>query len=73
MISTSYQAVYILFFPDDTNVFLSGKKPDVLSEMINEELCKLFKWLKPNKISLNVKNNYILFRSKHKSVPTIKK
>ena len=73
MISTLYQAVYILlFFADDTNVFLSGKNPDVLSEMMYKELCKLFKWLKANKLSLNVmKTHYILFRSKHKSVPTI--
>ena len=41
--------------------------------MINKELCKLFKWLKSNKLSLNVKKtHYILFRSKHKSVPTMK-
>ena len=41
--------------------------------MINKELCKLFKWLKANKLSLNVKKtHYVLFRSKHKSVPTMK-
>ena len=34
-----------IFFADDTNVFLSGKDPDVLSEMMSKELCKLFKWL----------------------------
>ena len=74
MISTLYQAVYILlFFADDTNVFLSGKDPDVLSQMMNKKLCKLFKWLKANKLSLNVKEtHYILFPSKHKSVPTMK-
>ena len=59
--------LYSIVFADDTNVFLSGKDPDVLSEMMNKELFKLFKWLKANKLSLN-----ILFRSKHKSVPTMK-
>ena len=39
---------------------------------MNKELCKLIKWLKANKLSLNVKKtHYVLFRSKHKSVPTI--
>ena len=62
-----------IVFADDTNVFLSGKDPDVLSEMMNKELCKLFKWLKASKLSLNAKKtHYNLFRSKHKSVPTIK-
>ena len=32
-----------IVFADDTKVFLSGKDPDVLSEMRNKELCKLFK------------------------------
>ena len=36
MISTSYQAVYTIVFADDANVFLSGKDPDVLSEMMNK-------------------------------------
>ena len=41
--------------------------------MMNKELCKLFKWLKANKLFLNVKKtHYILFRSKHKSVTTMK-
>ena len=65
--------LYSIVFADDTNVFLSDRDPDVLSEMMNKELCKLFKWLKTNKLSLNVKKtNYILFRPKHKSVPTMK-
>ena len=65
--------LYSIVFADDTNVFLSGNDPDVLSEIMNKELCKLFKWLKANKLSLNVKKtHYILFRSKHKSVPTMK-
>ena len=65
--------LYTIVFDDDTNVFLSGRDPDVLSEMTNNELCKLFKWLKANKLSLNVKKTqYILFQSEHKSVPTMK-
>ena len=65
--------LYSIAFANDANAFLSGKDPDVLSEMMNKELCKLFKWLKANKLSLNVKKtHYILFRSKHKSVHTMK-
>ena len=64
---------YTIVFADATIVFLSGKDPDVSSEMMNKELCKLFKWLNANKLSLNVKKkHYILFRSKHKAVPTMK-
>ena len=65
--------MYYCFFADDTIVFLSGKEPDVLSEMMNKEFCKKFKWLKANKLSLSVKKtHHILFRSKHKYVPTLK-
>ena len=65
--------LYSIVFANDTNAFLSGNGPYLLSEMMNKELCKLFKWLKANKLSLNVKKtHYILFRSKHKSVPTMK-
>ena len=65
--------LYSIVFADDTNVFLSGKDPDVLSGMMNKELCKLFKWLNANKLSFNVKKtHYILLQSKHKSVPTMK-
>ena len=65
--------LYSIVLADATIVFLSGKDSDVLSEMMNEELCKLFKWLKANKLSLNLKKtHYILFRSKLKSVPTKK-
>ena len=40
---------------------------------MNKEFCKLFKCLKANKLSLNVKKtHYILFRSKNISVPTMK-
>ena len=65
--------LYSIVFADDTNVILNGKDTDVLSKMMNKKLCKLFKRLKANKLFLNVKKtHYILFRSKHKSVPTMK-
>ena len=46
------RCLYTIVFAGDTNVFLSGKGLDVLSEMMNIELCNLFKWLKVNKLSL---------------------
>ena len=52
---------YTIVFADDTIVLLSGKDPDVLSEMMNKELCKLFKWLNANKLSLSVKKKHIIF------------
>ena len=54
--------LYTIVLAGDTNVFLSGQDSDALSEMMNKKFYKLFKWLKANK----------LFRSKQKSVPTMK-
>ena len=58
---TSYQSVYILLFLVMIPMYLSGNDSDVSSEVMNKELCKLFKWLKANKLSLNVKKNIIFY------------
>ena len=53
--------LYSIVFADDTNVLLNGNDTDVLSEIMNKELCKLFKWPKANKLSLNVKKTHYIF------------
>ena len=61
--------LFPMLFADDTNVFLNGKDIDDLSITMNEELEKLYIWLKANKLSLNVKKtHYMVFRSVKKKV-----
>ena len=65
---TSNQFHFVLF-ADDTNAFMSDKSIVSLVERANRELEIISKWFIANKLSLNVnKTNYILFRSRRKSV-----
>ena len=57
MVPTPYEAVYIPLYFLMIPINLSGNDPDVLSEMMNKELCQLFKWLKANKLSLDAKKH----------------
>jgi hypothetical protein len=51
-------------FADDTNLFFKHKNLNVLYDIINNELSKISKWFKLNKLSLNIKKtNYIVFQS----------
>ena len=52
---------YSIVFADDTNLFLSGEDPDVLSEIMNKELCELFKWLKAYKLFLMCRKHIIFY------------
>ena len=58
-----YRKKYILlFFADDTSVFLEGNNLNSLSTIINEELNKLSIWLASNKLTLNIeKSHYVIF------------
>jgi hypothetical protein len=59
----------IMLFADDTNMFFSRSSFDTLLTLVNNELLKISKWFKLNKLSLNIKKtNYILFRSKRKAL-----
>ena len=46
-----------ILFADDTNIFLNGVDLKQIETAINEELLNISKWLKANKLSLNVKKN----------------
>ena len=56
-----------LLFADDTNIFVRGKNLDAIQSIMNEELKSLSKWLKVDKLSLNIKKtHFMLFSSKRK-------
>ena len=57
--------LFSILFADDTNVFISGKNIENLTQIMNNELEKLAKWLQVNKLSLNVdKTHYMIFTLK---------
>ena len=42
-------------FADDTSLFLSNINPESLVSNVNIEVAKVSRWLKLNKLSLNIK------------------
>ena len=48
-----------ILFADDTNLFKNGKDIGQLQSDIHEELCKISKWLKVNKLSFNIKKDSV--------------
>ena len=54
-----------ILFADDTNLFCTNDKVDILVNQINVELVKVFTWVRVNKLSLNIeKTNVMLFTPK---------
>ena len=54
-------------FADDTNVFMSHKDLNYLSDMLNLEMDKLSIWFKANKLSLNLKKTkFMVFKPRQK-------
>ena len=54
-----------LLFADDTNLFCTNAKLDILVNEINVELVKIYTWVRVNKLSLNIdKTNFMLFTPK---------
>ena len=57
-------------FADDTSVVTTHSNISTLVQITNDELGKLNDWFKCNKLFLNYnKTNYIIFRSRNRSVP----
>ena len=57
--------IFSLLFADDSNMFVSGKNPDELVNIMNAEMTKIVNWLRTNKLSLNLKKtHFIIFRKK---------
>ena len=61
--------LYSILFADDTNVFLSGKDIESITEEMNRELLYVVEWLQANRLSLNVnKTKFMFFKPKRKKV-----
>ena len=60
-INNASSLLNLILFADDTNVFMSHKDPDYLSDMLNLEMGKLLTWFKANKLSLNLKKRLKLW------------
>ena len=59
--------LFSMLFADDSNMFLSGKNPDVLINTMNTEIEKILEWLNINKLTLNVKKTHYMFFKKSKA------
>ena len=58
-----------LIFADDTNLFITGKSVQEISDQMNIELNNTLTWLNANRLSLNVaKTHFILFKSKNRAI-----
>ena len=61
--------LFTLLFADDSNMFLSGKSPDDLIRIMNEEMVKVVNWLQINRLSLNLnKTHFIVFHRKRAKI-----
>ena len=59
-------------FADDTGIFVHGNTLQSALKSAQEELDKLEKWFKANKLTLNVKKcAYIIFRGRNKRIPDV--
>ena len=53
-------SLFALMFADDSNMFISGKDPDQLINLMNVEMIKMVDWLNLNKLSLNLKKTHFM-------------
>ena len=54
--------LFSILFADSTTVLIEGHEYQKLIKTLNEELCKVDKWLQANKLTLNIRNtHYMLF------------
>ena len=52
--------LYTILYADDTCVLLNGKHINKLMDIINNELQKLYIWLRANKLTLNIDKTYYM-------------
>ena len=66
-ICNSCNQMFYLFADNANLLYADIKNLKSLESMINDELCKLYYWLRENKLSLNIKkSNYVIFRPREK-------
>ena len=60
----------LCLFADDTNLYFSSNDLDYLQTVVNKELKKVSKWLRANRLVLNIdKTNYLIFHSPQVQLP----
>ena len=52
---------FSVLFPDDPNMFVTGKDMTVLCNQLNEDLRNVQEWLQCNKLSFNVLKTHYIF------------
>ena len=56
-ISNSSNRFKFYLFADDTNLLYADKNLKLLKTIVSAELCNIYDWLVPNKLSLNTKTS----------------
>ena len=66
----SSEMLSFILFADDTNIFYSHENKKTLNDiLVNTELVKVSSWLQANKLSLNIKETWIIiFKVKNKKL-----
>ena len=55
----------MILFADDSNIFAEGNSLKSAEELLNSELPHLIRWLRANRLSLNItKTHYMIFGNK---------
>ena len=61
-----------ILLADDSNLFKSGRDPDLIMRTMNNELKEISLWLKANKLSLNIKKTpFMIFCIKNIPHPNV--
>ena len=69
-IAHSSKLLTFILFADDSTVLFSHKDPNILVEIVNNELIHLNNWTQANKLSLNLqKTHYMLFSNSLDNLP----
>ena len=67
-IHNSSKTLSFYLFADDTNLLYADKDLKSLESVINIELQKVFDWLNANKLTINAKSDYVIFRPSQKKL-----
>ena len=70
---TSSPILSFILFADDSNIFFTHPNPNIIADVVNNELLSVLEWINANKLSLNVtKTNYMLFSNSITSLYLVK-
>ena len=60
---------FSVMYADDSNLFIEGSDLVILQNIMNRELIKVSRWLKLNKLSLNIdKTHFMVFKKRRQRV-----